>query len=117
VEIRVVDKKRNTLPEYTEGEEASRGPNVFVGYFDEPELTAQALDDEGWYYSGDYCRVDKAGYLKITGRKKTSLFAAVKISVAGKWKIFCCNILIFETPPSSRCQTSGWENVHVPMWY
>ena len=70
VEIRVVDKKRNTLPEYTEGEEASRGPNVFVGYFDEPELTAQALDDEGWYYSGDYCRVDKAGYLKITGRKK-----------------------------------------------
>lgn len=70
VEIKVVDKKRNPLPEYTEGEEASRGPNVFVGYFDEPELTAQALDDEGWYYSGDYCRVDKAGYLKITGRKK-----------------------------------------------
>lgn len=72
VEIKVVDKKRNSLPEYTEGEEASRGPNVFVGYFDEPEITAQALDDEGWYYSGDYCRIDKAGYLKITGRKKTS---------------------------------------------
>lgn len=70
VEIKVVDKKRNPLSEYSEGEEASRGPNVFVGYFDEPELTAQALDDEGWYYSGDYCRVDKAGYLKITGRKK-----------------------------------------------
>lgn len=70
VEIKVVDKKRNSLPEYTEGEEASRGPNVFVGYFDEPEITAQALDDEGWYYSGDYCRIDKAGYLKITGRKK-----------------------------------------------
>lgn len=70
VEVKVVDKKRNTLGPCTEGEEASRGPNVFVGYFDEPELTAQALDDAGWYYSGDYCQIDKAGYVKITGRKK-----------------------------------------------
>ncbi|WP_437888238.1 medium-chain fatty-acid--CoA ligase [Phytobacter sp. V91] len=70
VEIKVVDKKRNNLPEGSEGEEASRGPNVFVGYFDEAELTAQALDDDGWYYSGDYCRLDKQGYIKITGRKK-----------------------------------------------
>ena len=39
-------------------------------YFDETELTASALDEEGWYYSGDLCRMDEAGYIKITGRKK-----------------------------------------------
>ncbi|HFN5778806.1 TPA: medium-chain fatty-acid--CoA ligase, partial [Escherichia coli] len=70
VEIKVVDDARKTLPLGCEGEEASRGPNVFMGYFDEPELTARALDEEGWYYSGDLCRMDETGYIKITGRKK-----------------------------------------------
>ncbi|EIO6076363.1 medium-chain fatty-acid--CoA ligase [Escherichia coli] len=70
VEIKVVDDARKTLPPGCKGEEASRGPNVFMGYFDEPELTARALDEEGWYYSGDLCRMDEAGYIKITGRKK-----------------------------------------------
>lgn len=70
VEVKVVDDARKTLPPGCEGEEASRGPNVFMGYFDEPELTARALDEEGWYYSGDLCRMDEAGYIKITGRKK-----------------------------------------------
>lgn len=70
VEIKVVDDARKTLPPGCEGEEASRGPNVFMGYFDEPELTARALDEEGWYCSGDLCRMDEAGYIKITGRKK-----------------------------------------------
>lgn len=70
VEIKVVDDAHKTLPPGCEGEEASRGPNVFMGYFDEPELTARALDEEGWYYSGDLCRMDEAGYIKITGRKK-----------------------------------------------
>ena len=64
VEIKVVDDARKTLPPGCEGEEASRGPNVFMGYFDEPELTARALDEE------DLCRMDEAGYIKITGRKK-----------------------------------------------
>ncbi|XPE35987.1 hypothetical protein ACNKHN_08695 [Shigella flexneri] len=46
-----------------EGEEASRRPNVFMGYFDEPELTTDALDEEGWYYSG-VSPQDEAGYIK-----------------------------------------------------
>ncbi|MCG8158581.1 medium-chain fatty-acid--CoA ligase [Brenneria goodwinii] len=70
VEIKVVDKERKVVPPNQEGEEASRGPNVFMGYLDEPELTARALDDDGWYYSGDLCRMDEDGYIKITGRKK-----------------------------------------------
>ncbi len=70
IEIKVVDKERNPLSNGEEGEEAARGPNVFMGYLDEPELTARALDEDGWYYSGDLCRMDADGYIKITGRKK-----------------------------------------------
>lgn len=67
VEVKVVDEFGRVA---REGEEASRGPNVFVGYLKEPELTAKALDKEGWFYSGDYCTIDDEGYIRITGRKK-----------------------------------------------
>lgn len=70
IEVRVVDENHQSLPCGVEGEEASRGPQVFVGYLDEPELTAKVLDKEGWYYSGDLCVMDENGYIRITGRKK-----------------------------------------------
>ncbi len=70
IEIKVVDESRRLVVAGIEGEEASRGPNVFVGYLKEPELTAHVLDDDGWYYSGDLCTMDDAGYIRITGRKK-----------------------------------------------
>jgi len=69
VEVRVVDPAtRRTLPPGVEGEEASRGPNVFLGYLDDPERTASVLDEDGWYYSGDLCVMDQDGYVRITGR-------------------------------------------------
>lgn len=52
VEIGVAYDARKTLPPGCEGEEACVAP-MGHGYFDEPELTARALDEEGWYYSGD----------------------------------------------------------------
>ena len=70
VEIKIVDASRQPVPAGVEGEEASRGPNVFMGYLKEPELTARVLDAEGWYYSGDLCIMDNDGYIRITGRKK-----------------------------------------------
>lgn len=70
IEVKVVDRARKIVEDGVIGEEASRGPNVFVGYLHEPELTALVLDDDGWYYSGDLCRKDADGYIKITGRKK-----------------------------------------------
>ena len=77
VEIRVVDDARHEVPHGQEGEEASRGPQVFVGYWGEPEMTARALDAVGWYYSGDYCRTDSEGrYIRITGRKKDIIITA-----------------------------------------
>ncbi len=70
IEVRVVDKNHNTLPPGKVGEAASRGPNVFVGYLGAEKLTDEALDDEGWYYSGDLCVSDEKGNIKIVGREK-----------------------------------------------
>ncbi|MHB8073086.1 medium-chain fatty-acid--CoA ligase [Desulfosporosinus fructosivorans] len=70
VEVKVVDESLQLVPAGVQGEEASRGPMVFVGYLKEPELTAKVLDENGWYYSGDLCVMDDDGYIRITGRKK-----------------------------------------------
>ena len=70
IEIRVVDKDRHPVLPGVIGEEASRGPNVFVGYLNAPNLTDAALDDDGWFYSGDLCIADENGNIKIVGREK-----------------------------------------------
>ncbi len=70
VEIRVVDASGHDVPEGGEGEEWSRGPNVFVGYTSGMQSATCVLDDEGWFHSGDLCRKDKEGFIRITGRMK-----------------------------------------------
>jgi HIP---CoA ligase len=47
-----------------------RGPNVMLGYLDDPEATAAAIDSDGWLHTGDVGTVDNAGNLKITDRLK-----------------------------------------------
>lgn len=69
-EIKVVDDQGNQVPPWVEGEELSRGPGVFMGYIREPEMTKDALDEDGWYHSGDLCIMDEDGFIRITGRKK-----------------------------------------------
>jgi long-chain acyl-CoA synthetase len=53
-----------------DGEICVRGPNVFMGYYKDPEATAQALDAEGWLHSGDVGRFDEDGFLRLTDRMK-----------------------------------------------
>src|SRR6202044_3251278 len=52
------------------GEIAIRGHNVMKGYWNRPEATAEAIDADGWFYSGDIARVDEEGYFFIVDRKK-----------------------------------------------
>ncbi len=53
-----------------EGEIEVRGPNVFAGYWERPDATAEAFAPEGWFRTGDVGAWDDAGYLRIVGRSK-----------------------------------------------
>lgn len=69
-EFKIVDDERRPVEPGESGELAFRGPTLFDGYFENPEETAAAFDDEGWFYTGDLCVQDARGDLRIVGRKK-----------------------------------------------
>lgn len=70
VEVRVVDPEGHTLPPGQPGEIVVRGYNVMKGYFDAPEETKQAIDEQGWLHTGDIGTLDERGYVRITDRLK-----------------------------------------------
>ena len=70
VEVRVVDQNNLEVARGTAGEIICRGYNVMPGYFENPEATAQAIDEDGFLHTGDIGIMDSNGYLAITDRIK-----------------------------------------------
>ena len=63
-------------PENVEGEIVCRGTNVMMGYYKNEEATRQALDDDGWYHTGDLATMSADGHIFIRGRLKNMLLGA-----------------------------------------
>ncbi|SES33239.1 fatty-acyl-CoA synthase [Streptomyces sp. yr375] len=71
VEVKIIDPVTGeTVPRGRSGELCTRGYSVMIGYWGEPEKTAEAVDTDGWMHTGDLGVMDEDGYLAITGRIK-----------------------------------------------
>jgi fatty-acyl-CoA synthase len=72
VEMKIVDAEGKRLPHDSkaQGELLVRGPGVVSGYFNDEEASKAALDEEGWFRTGDVGTIDTDGYLQITDRRK-----------------------------------------------
>ena len=69
-EIKIVDNEGRIVPAGTPGELCTRGYCVMLGYWDDPEKTADAIDRNGWMHTGDLATMDDDGYFNIVGRIK-----------------------------------------------
>jgi len=71
-----------------------KGDNVMKGYYNRPDLTAQVIDEDGWLHTGDIARIDKHGFIFITGRIKSM------IVLSGGKKVFPEDLeAVFEQSP------------------
>ena len=73
VETRVVDEDDRPVPPGVIGEVVHRSPHATLGYYKDPEKTAEALDEEGWFHTGDIGSLDAAGTVMFHGRLKDML--------------------------------------------
>ena len=70
VEVKCVNQDGQDIPAGEPGEILVRGYNITKGYFNNPEATQEAIDDDGWLHTGDIGILDENGYIKITDRSK-----------------------------------------------
>ena len=69
-DVRIVDADNHPVAANERGEICLRGPNIMKGYWNRPEATAEAIDSEGWFHSGDIGYLDEEGFLYICDRVK-----------------------------------------------
>ena len=105
-EVKIVDPETNRIvPVGVLGEICHRGPTSFLGYYKEPELTAQAVDDKGWFHSGDLGTMDEEGNIRLKGRIKDMI-------VRGGENIYATDVesILYTHPKVKECQVVGYPD-------
>ncbi|OCT24952.1 long-chain-fatty-acid--CoA ligase FadD2 [Pseudomonas putida] len=74
--FKVIDDDGNEMPLGERGELCIKGPQVMKGYWQQPEATAQALDADGWFKTGDIAVIDPDGFTRIVDRKKDMIIVS-----------------------------------------
>ena len=72
MEVKILSQDPENIP----GEIITRGTNMMIGYFKNPEATHQAIDKDGWYHTGDLATMSASGHIFIRGRIKNMLLGA-----------------------------------------
>jgi fatty-acyl-CoA synthase len=70
IEVKIIDSEGGIVPSGTAGELCTRGYSVMLGYWDDVDMTAQAIDRGRWMHTGDLATMDEEGYVNIVGRIK-----------------------------------------------
>lgn len=105
-EVKVVDPQTNRIvPVGVLGEICHRGPTNFLGYYKDPELTTGAVDEKGWFHSGDLGTMDEGGNLRLKGRIKDMI-------VRGGENIYATDVesILYTHPKVKECQVVGYPD-------
>jgi long-chain acyl-CoA synthetase len=106
-----------------DGELLFNAPHLFRGYWKNPEATAEALDADGWFHTGDIGEIDDDGFVRITGRKKELIVTAGGKNVApavledrvrGHWLVSQCLVVGDQKPYVAALVTIDAESL--PRW-
>jgi len=108
VEVRVVDARGRDCPPDVAGELLLRGPNLFPGYWQDEDATAQVFDADGWFATGDIARFDHDGFFWIVDRKKD-------MYISGGENVYPAEIeaILNQHPDVAECAVVG---VPDPQW-
>lgn len=105
-EVKVVDPQSGRIvPVNTLGEICHRGPTNFIGYYKNPEKTAESVDELGWFHSGDLGTMDEYGNIRLKGRIKDMI-------VRGGENIYATDMegIIYTHPKVKECQVVGYPD-------
>ncbi len=105
-EVQIVDEQERPLPREAEGEILIKGPSVMAGYHKLPEITASVFTQDGRFRTGDWGKLDRDGFLYITGRKK-------EMMIIGGENVFPREIeeVLSKHPTIAACGVTGKQDL------